>query len=469
MKEQMRGFTKIFAFTFRSQVTRKGYKMSAILVALLCFLIPLLAIGGTAYFGQENEVMPETGETAEAEEMEDMEEAFRNLKQVFVVNLSDSSAYSADALKSFDFPSVTGADFSAVSFEDYGRDFEKAREDSRGTDDTLILLTDRQGDQYVLRLLTPEESGLPENTAGNIEPALSAYCSLVSDELNAGLDASGTSDGEESYGEDETGEQPEEENPVDGIKEVLGFVLPYLNIMVLYFFVLIYGQGVAQSVITEKSSRLMEFFLVSVQPVAMIMGKLTAICLCGVMQLTLWILSLAGGFALGRTAAYAIDSDCEMVVLQLLDSFGQMTSGMFSLAGMALCLLLILAGMLLYCSIAGIGGAVASKQEDLSSTNVVFTLILIASFFACLMAGGLDGSGSAAPWLDWIPFTAVMVTPARVLLGTVSLAKGIVCLAVILACAVLFTAAAARIYRMTALYRGNPPGPKKLIRMLRQE
>ncbi|MGN0658366.1 MAG: hypothetical protein ACI4LA_02045, partial [Emergencia sp.] len=85
MKEQMRGFTKIFAFTFRSQVTRKGYKMSAILVALLCFLIPLLAIGGTAYFGQENEVMPETGETAsydetaEAEEMEDMEEAFRNL------------------------------------------------------------------------------------------------------------------------------------------------------------------------------------------------------------------------------------------------------------------------------------------------------------------------------------------------------------------------------------------------------
>ncbi len=62
----------------------------------------------------------------------------------------------------------------------------------------------------------------------------------------------------------------------DGLRDILGFVIPYLNTMLLYFFVLFYGQGVAQSVITEKTSKLMEFFLISVCPSAMILGKLAA-------------------------------------------------------------------------------------------------------------------------------------------------------------------------------------------------
>ena len=39
---------------------------------------------------------------------------------------------------------------------------------------------------------------------------------------------------------------------------------------------------------------------------------------------------------------------------------------------------MIVAGFLLYCALSSIGGAMAGKPEDLSVTNVLFTVILVA-------------------------------------------------------------------------------------------
>ena len=58
----------------------------------------------------------------------------------------------------------------------------------------------------------------------------------------------------------------------------------------------------------------------------------------------------------------------------------------------------------------------ASKAEDLSSANLIFTLVLIASFLASLYGNEAFG-GSGSELLDWIPFTSVMVAPAKILVG----------------------------------------------------
>ena len=69
----------------------------------------------------------------------------------------------------------------------------------------------------------------------------------------------------------------------------------------------------------------------------------------------------------------------------------------------------------------------------------------------------------------WVPFTSVLTLPGRLLLGEVSLTVGAGALAVSVAAAVLFLALAAKIYRMMALYKGNPPTPAKLFAMLREK
>ena len=320
----------------------------------------------------------------------------------------------------------------------------------------LVLVTEKKDGAYVMNLLLPEESRLPEGIQDQAVLLLDAHLSGGS--LMENADSGGTQESvEEALGQ-------------TAVREILSYVIPYLNIMVLYFFVLFYGQAAAQSVITEKTSKLMEFFLISVRPAVMILGKLTAVCLCGIIQLGSWIVCLLLGTCAGGAAALAIAGEAKSAsAADMIEMIGSAADGMFSISGAVLMLLMIGAGMFLYCSLAAAGGALAGKPEDLSSTNVVFTLVLVVSFFTCLGAGGLSGLEGGGRWLDWIPFTAIMVTPARILLGSVSLLRGTASLLLIVGMTLAITMMAGRLYEMMVLYKGNVPGPKKILEMMKRK
>ena len=246
---------------------------------------------------------------------------------------------------------------------------------------------------------------------------------------------------------------------------LLSMLLPFASLMLLYFLVLLYGQSTAASVILEKTSKLMDLFLVSVEPGAMVLGKVLATALAGLLQLAVWAAGLAGGFAIG--GAVVRQTGVTLPLLEVLKGVGRLT-GLFSVPAMLEAAGLLLAGFLLYCSLSAIGGSMAGKAEDLSSTNVLFSLVLVASFFCCMFAGGMDGMTSSARWLDYVPFTAILVTPSRVLLGQTSLLGGLVSLALVVVCAGVLTALAGRVYRLMSLYKGNPPTPRRVLRMLRE-
>lgn len=250
--------------------------------------------------------------------------------------------------------------------------------------------------------------------------------------------------------------------------DVLSMVLPFVSLMLLYFLVLLYGQGTAASVLLEKTSKLMDLFLVSVEPTAMVLGKVLATALAGLLQLAVWILSLMGGFAAGGALARQTAPGVTLPLLEVLRGAGRL-AGLFSVPAMLEAVGLLLAGFLLYCSLSAIGGSLAGKAEDLSSTNVLFSLVLVVSFLCCMFAGDMDGMTSSARWLDYVPFTAVLVTPSRVLLGQTSLMGGLVSLVLVVACAGLLTALAGRVYRLMSLYKGNPPSLRRVLRMLREK
>ena len=145
-------------------------------------------------------------------------------------------------------------------------------------------------------------------------------------------------------------------------------------------------------------------------------------------------------------------------------------SGVFTLSGAIVAVLMILAGFLLYCAIAAIGGALAGKPEDLSSTNLLFTLILIVSFFTTLQSGFLDGNvRSGVGWMDLVPFTAILITPSRILLGNVPVWTGLAALLLTVALTALLVALAGKLYQMMALYKGNLPKPRQILQMLKNK
>ena len=74
---------------------------------------------------------------------------------------------------------------------------------------------------------------------------------------------------------------------------------------------------------------------------------------------------------------------------------------------------------------------------------------------------------SSVTWLNWIPFTAILVAPSRVMLGELSVGGALLSLLGVLVTALLLVMLAGKVYRMLLLYKGKTLKPADLVRMLR--
>lgn len=469
MKNELKGLGKIFAFTFERQVKSTGYLVGTIVFALLCFLLPAGIMAAVEYFGGDSDSAVETA-------------AVSPVQTVYVADGTDGAA---------DWNLLTQAEsetFGGISYVTCGS-LEEADAQAGQEEHSLILLLEEakkiaqenalsqvsNGSQngYQMHLLLPDNTSLSEGDAGDLESFLQANFQIILLQ-KSGIDPAAAAEllvpaatevttvGEEALSETEAA--------LESMREVLGMLLPYLNIMILYFLVLFYGQGVANNVIMEKTSKLMDTFLVAVKPTAMVFGKVLAVTAASMLQFVIVAASLIGGFAAGSALVRMINPDSDMLLLLFFDSLSEF-QGVMTVPGILLAVVMMVSGFFLYCSLSAIGGSAAGKPEDLSSTNVVFTTVLIVSFLAALYAGGIGSmdSGAFAKWLDFVPFTSILVTPSRIMLGEVSLGMGFVSLLLVLIVSVLCLLLAGKVYRMMALYKGNPPTPAKLMKMLKEK
>ena len=469
MKNELKGLGKIFAFTFERQVKSTGYLVGTIVFALLCFLLPAGIMAAVEYFGGDSDSAVETA-------------AVSPVQTVYVADETDGAA-------DWNLLTQAGSEtFGGISYITCGS-LEEADAQAGQEEHSLILLLEEakktaqentlsqasNGSQngYQMHLLLPDNTSLSEGDAGDLESFLQANFQIIllqksgidpaaAAELLVPATTEVTTFGEEALSETEAA--------LESMREVLGMLLPYLNIMILYFLVLFYGQGVANNVIMEKTSKLMDTFLVAVKPTAMVFGKVLAVTAASMLQFVIVAASLIGGFAAGSALVRMINPDSDMLLLLFFDSLSEF-QGVLTVPGILLAVVMMVSGFFLYCSLSAIGGSAAGKPEDLSSTNVVFTTVLIVSFLAALYAGGIGSmdSGAFAKWLDFVPFTSILVTPSRIMLGEVSLGMGFVSLLLVLIVSVLCLLLAGKVYRMMALYKGNPPTPAKLMKMLKEK
>ena len=469
MKNELKGLGKIFAFTFERQVKSTGYLVGTIVFALLCFLLPAGIMAAVEYFGGDSDSAVETA-------------AVSPVQTVYVADETDGAA-------DWNLLTQAGSEtFGGISYVTCGS-LEEADAQAGQEEHSLILLLEEakktaqentlsqasNGSQngYQMHLLLPDNTSLSEGDAGDLESFLQANFQIIllqksgidpaaAAELLVPATTEVTTVGEEALSETEAA--------LESMREVLGMLLPYLNIMILYFLVLFYGQGVANNVIMEKTSKLMDTFLVAVKPTAMVFGKVLAVTAASMLQFVIVAASLIGGFAAGSALVRMINPDSDMLLLLFFDSLSEF-QGVQTVPGILLAVVMMVSGFFLYCSLSAIGGSAAGKPEDLSSTNVVFTTVLIVSFLAALYAGGIGSmdSGAFAKWLDFVPFTSILVTPSRIMLGEVSLGMGFVSLLLVLIVSVLCLLLAGKVYRMMALYKGNPPTPAKLMKMLKEK
>ncbi len=203
----------------------------------------------------------------------------------------------------------------------------------------------------------------------------------------------------------------------------------FVGTILLYGQLLGFGYWVASGVVEEKVSRVVEILLVKARPAQLLAGKVIGIGLVGLIQLLVFV--VIGLVTAGVSGSVDLPPETVGVAAQVIAWF--------------------VLGFAFYSCLFAVGGAMASRAEELQSTTTPLTFLAMGSFFAAITAGG-DPSGPIAKIATFIPFSAPMVLPIRVAAGEVGLGEVLIAVAIVLASIVGVMALAARVYAGGALH-----------------
>ena len=258
-----------------------------------------------------------------------------------------------------------------------------------------------------------------------------------------------------------------------------GFVFTFL----IYLFVMSYGGMVMQSVMEEKTNRIVELMVSSVKPFQLMMGKIVGISLVGFVQLAIWGVMLAiiltgAGMLFGLSAA---DTQQAAMASQMAGMTGagavpmtvpsesqQLVSALLNLpyAEMGICFVLyFVGGYLLYASFFAAVGASINTQEDSSQFMMPVILIMVFGLYAA-MGSAENTNGTLAFWASIFPLTSPIVMMVRIPFS-VPLWQEILSIALLYGTALFFVWCSARIYRVGILMYGKKPSLKEMIRWMR--
>ncbi len=205
-----------------------------------------------------------------------------------------------------------------------------------------------------------------------------------------------------------------------------GEVPPELLVLVFaflfYLSVLTFGMSIAQSVVEEKQSRVIELLVAALPVRWLLAGKVIGNTVMALGQI---VVILGAGLA-GATVAGQGE-----IVRQVLGASGWFVA-------------FFLLGFVMLACLWAVAGSLASRIEDLQATTVVMQVLVIVPFFAALFT--LD-PGPLQRVLSYVPFTAPLLMPARVVLGNAAPWEPVVSALIVLATGIAFVLIGAQAVR----------------------
>lgn len=202
----------------------------------------------------------------------------------------------------------------------------------------------------------------------------------------------------------------------------------YGAVFLLYGLLAIYGQWVAQGIVEEKQSRIIEVLLSALRPTELLTGKVLGLGALGLTQVTVLAGVATGGLLL-----------TEVVEIP--------AAGWRALAFVVPWYVL---GFLLYAALFAAAGSLVSRVEDLQSATLPVILLLIGALLAVQVALA-DPTSTVATVAGLVPLTAPIVQPILLAVGAASWPEVALAITLALATIAILLPLAARIYRNSVL------------------
>ena len=171
-------------------------------------------------------------------------------------------------------------------------------------------------------------------------------------------------------------------------------VVAVIGVGLLYFLLMLFGQFVAQGVVEEKSSRVVELLLATMRPWQLLAGKILGLGALGLAQIVV-IGVVGGGGAL---------------LFDVVSVPGQLMGTVVSVVAW------FVVGYAFYASVFAAAASLVSRQEDLGTVVMPTTLVLVAGFLIAVQAAG-DPGGGLATVTSFVPGLSPLVMPVRAAAG----------------------------------------------------
>lgn len=249
---------------------------------------------------------------------------------------------------------------------------------------------------------------------------------------------------------------------------------------VIMMIVLVSSQQIAVSLITEKSSKVIETLMLSVRPLAIIVGKITGMMVVLVINFTAFMISgcisgIITSVLAAKKFSEVMTSGLERVVTGEFSPSAEMTAvpeisispGRIIFGLFAIVFTTILA-YLFYSVMSGISGASCSSMEDLQGASTFISLTTVIGVYT-VMGAAMTNNAIVTKIAYLFPFSGIYMVPIHYLFGNASVADLLIVWAEIIVLTVIMFRFAAKIYHVLMYHKGERLKFKNLIEISKSQ
>lgn len=243
----------------------------------------------------------------------------------------------------------------------------------------------------------------------------------------------------------ELGDAQGREKVQSGGQRMARMMVPFAFMYLIFIGIVGMGQHMISSIIEEKNSRIIEMLLSAVSPFELMAGKILGLAGVGLTVMVLW-----GAAAYGAAVWRGINVD---IGLDLV-AYG---------------LVYYVLGFVLFSAILAGVGSVCNTIKETQSLMMPITLIFVVPLIAWPQLAR-DPNGDLARVLTYIPPTTPMLMVLR-LASSPDIWPGEIVISILVLVVGVFATiwAAAKIFRTGILLYGKRPGPREVLRWLREK
>jgi ABC-2 type transport system permease protein len=225
-------------------------------------------------------------------------------------------------------------------------------------------------------------------------------------------------------------------------------IIAYAFTFLLYISLLMMGQMTMQSVIEEKGNKIIEVILSSVSSKELMTGKILGASITGGAQMAVWLLTIVGVsssalLALPKEITLSVQPD--LVIFVIVNFF---------------------IGLVMFTGLFATLGSIFDNPQDASSGTMPLMMLIIIPFFIALSMME-NPNKPYAEIASLVPFSSIIVMPARMSLIEVPIWQQILSIALNLLTILAIFPFAGKIYSIGILWTGKKPKWSEVVKWIK--